>query len=86
MGSRQLKNPGDVEKLCLVLAQHAASIQEYIDGPSAESMAIKQKKTLIDRHVRCLKYLLDHDCWTNKDLSAVHAAVAAGEAYIAQSQ
>jgi len=41
-----------------------------------------QDKAAVERNVAHLELMLSKDFWTNEDMTAVNAAIAAGKAYV----
>ena len=72
------------------IAQHYTAMGHSVDLINAiiagEAMADEdaaEKQDCVDRNVEHLKIMVAKDFWTNEDMTAVNAAIAAGEGYSA---
>lgn len=72
------------------IAQHYTAMGHSVDLINAiiagEAMADEdaaEKQDCVDRNVEHLKIMVAKDFWTTEDMTAVEAAIAAGEAYTA---
>ena len=72
------------------IAQHYTAMGHSVDLINAiiagEAMAdddAADKQDCVDRNVEHLKIMKGKDFWTDEDMTAVDAAIAAGEAYSA---
>ena len=73
------------------IAQHYTAMGHSIDLINAiiagESMADQDaadRQDCVDRNVAHLEIMVAKDFWTDEDMSAVNAAIAAGKAYTAE--
>jgi hypothetical protein len=72
------------------IAQHYTAMGHSVDLINAiiagEAMADEdaaEKQDCVSRNVEHLKIMVAKDFWTNEDMTAVEAAIAAGEGYSA---
>jgi hypothetical protein len=72
------------------IAQHYTAMGHSVDLINAiiagEAMADEdaaEKQDCVDRNVEHLKIMVAKDFWTDEDMTAVEAAIAAGEEYTA---
>jgi len=72
------------------IAQHYTAMGHSVDLINAiiagEAMADEdaaEKQDCVSRNVEHLKIMIAKDFWTNEDMTAVNAAIAAGEGYTA---
>ena len=72
------------------IAQHYTAMGHSVDLINAiiagEAMADEdaaEKQDCVDRNVEHLKIMVAKDFWTDEDMTAVEAAIAAGEGYSA---
>lgn len=72
------------------IAQHYTAMGHSVDLINAviagEQMADEpaaEKQDCVDRNVEHLEIMVAKDFWTNEDMTAVNAAIAAGKAYTA---
>ena len=70
------------------IAQHYTAMGHSVDLINAiiagEAMAdaeAGERQDSVDRNVQHLKIMIDKEFWTNEDMTAVNAAITAGEAY-----
>ena len=73
------------------IAQHYTAMGHSVDLINAiiagESMADQDaadRQDCVDRNVAHLEIMVAKDFWTDEDMSAVNAAIAAGKAYTAE--
>ena len=68
------------------IAQHYKAMGDSVDLINAgqpEDMSNEDWADCLDRNVEHLKIMLAKDFWTDKDMTAVNAAIALGEEYTA---
>jgi|TARA_R110000796_G_scaffold18587_1_gene56253 hypothetical protein len=58
-------------------------INGIIAGTSMEKDIDKDKQSTVSRNVEHLELMVSKDYWTNEDMTAVNAAIVAGNSYIA---
>ena len=58
-------------------------IKGIIAGNKLEDKTSEDKKSTVSRNVEHLELLVSQDYWTNEDMTAVNAAIVAGNSYIA---
>jgi len=58
-------------------------IDGVIAGTFMQNAAEPVRREAVERNVRHLEIMLAKDFWTDEDMSAVNAAIAAGHAYLA---
>jgi hypothetical protein len=58
-------------------------ITGIIAGNKLEDKTSEDKKSTVSRNVEHLELLVSQDYWTNEDMTAVNAAIVAGNSYIA---
>ena len=58
-------------------------INGIIAGTSMEKDIDKDKQSTVSRNVDHLELMVSKDYWTNEDMTAVNAAIVAGNSYIA---
>ena len=58
-------------------------INGIIAGTSMEKDIDKDKQSTVSRNVEHLELMVAKDYWTNEDMTAVNAAIVAGNSYIA---
>jgi hypothetical protein len=66
------------------IAQHYKAMGDSVDLINAgqpEDMSDEDWADCLDRNVEHLKIMLAKDFWTDEDMTAAEAAIAAGEAY-----
>jgi hypothetical protein len=71
------------------IAQHYSAmgdsvwlINAVIAGEQMASSSEQEKKSTVERNVAHLELMLAKDFWTDEDMTAVNAAIAAGKAYV----
>jgi hypothetical protein len=57
-------------------------INAIIAGEQMQGASDADKKGCVERNVAHLELMLAKDFWTDEDMTAVNAAVAAGKAYV----
>jgi hypothetical protein len=57
-------------------------INAIIAGEQMSEESDAEKKACVDRNVAHLELMVAKDYWTNEDMTAVNAAIAAGKAYV----
>jgi hypothetical protein len=57
-------------------------INAIIAGEQMSEESGAEKKACVDRNVAHLELMVAKDYWTNEDMTAVNAAIAAGKAYV----
>lgn len=72
------------------IAQHYSAmgdsvwlVNAIIAGEQMSDASEADKKDTVERNVAHLELMLAKDFWTNEDMGAVNAAIAAGKAYVA---
>ena len=70
------------------IAQHYTAMGHSVDlinaiiaGESMADQAAADRQDCVDRNVAHLEIMVAKDFWTDEDMSAVNAAIAAGKAY-----
>tara|TARA_R100000306_G_C4304450_1_gene106878 strand:+ start:111 stop:350 length:240 start_codon:yes stop_codon:yes gene_type:complete len=56
-------------------------IDGVIDGTKMVDESADEKNACVDRNVEHLELMLTRDYWTDEDMTAVDAAIVAGNAY-----
>ena len=56
-------------------------IDGVIDGTKMVDESADEKNACVDRNVEHLELMLTRDYWTSEDMTAVDAAIVAGNAY-----
>ena len=56
-------------------------IDGVIDGTQMVDASADEKNACVDRNVEHLELMLTRDYWTDEDMTAVDAAIVAGNAY-----
>ena len=56
-------------------------IDAVIDGTKMVDESADEKNACVDRNVEHLELMLTRDYWTDEDMTAVDAAIVAGNAY-----
>jgi hypothetical protein len=71
------------------IAQHYSAmgdsvwlINAIIAGEQMAGQSDADKKATVERNVAHLELMVSKDFWTNEDMTAVNAAIAAGKAYV----
>jgi hypothetical protein len=71
------------------IAQHYSAmgdsvwlINAIIAGEQMASASEEEKKSTVERNVAHLELMVAKDFWTDEDMTAVNAAIAAGKAYV----
>ena len=57
-------------------------INAIIAGEQMAGQSDADKKATVERNVAHLELMVSKDFWTNEDMTAVNAAIAAGKAYV----
>ncbi len=72
------------------IAQHYTAMGHSVDlinriiaGDEDEDMEAADRQDAVDRNVRHLEIMVAKDFWTNEDMTAVNAAITAGNGYTA---
>ena len=82
---------GDIEITVEDVTRHYSSMQDNVDlingyvAGSFDGMTIlptASKKDDVKRNVEHLEIMLSKEYWTDEDMTAVHAAIAAGKEYL----
>ena len=70
------------------IAQHYTAMGHSVDlihaviaGTSMTEESTEEKQDCVDRNVEHLKIMLTREYWTDQDMTAVNAAIVAGDAY-----
>jgi hypothetical protein len=73
------------------IAQHYTAMGHSVDlinaiiaGESMTDQDAADRQDCVDRNVAHLEIMVAKDFWTDEDMSAVNAAIAAGKAYTAE--
>ena len=77
-----------MEETAAQIAQHYTAmghsvdlIDGVIDGTKMVDESADEKNDCVSRNVEHLELMLTRDYWTNEDMTAVDAAIVAGNAY-----
>lgn len=80
----------EIEVTAEEIAQHYTAmghsvdlINGIIDGSQMADQDADERQDCVDRNVEHLKLMKAKDFWTSEDMTAVDAAIAAGEGYTA---
>jgi len=57
-------------------------INGIIDGSQMADESAEDKKDTVSRNVEHLEIMVAKDYWTNEDMTAVNAAITAGNSYV----
>ena len=63
------------------LGHSVTVINDVINDEQEVYVTESEKSDAVDRNVRHLEIMLTRDYWTNEDMTAVDAAIVAGNAY-----
>jgi len=70
------------------IAQHYTAMGHSVDlinaviaGTQMVDESAEEKQDCVDRNVEHLKIMLTREYWTDQDMTAVNAAIVAGDAY-----
>ena len=63
---------------------HSADlINDIIAGNQDDMMGAEDRQSSVDRNVEHLELMVAKDYWTNEDMTAINAAITAGNGYTA---
>ena len=65
----------------LAMGHSVDLINRIIAGDEDEDMEAADRQDAVDRNVRHLEIMVAKDFWTDEDMTAVNAAITAGQAY-----
>jgi len=73
----------DIAQHYIAMGHSVDLINSIIAGDEDEAMEAADRQDAVDRNVAHLEIMVAKDYWTNEDMTAVNAAITAGNGYTA---
>ena len=80
--SEDVKTAEDIAQDFTAMGHSVELINGIIDGSKMADEAAEDKQSAVDRNVEHLELMVAKDYWTDEDMTAVDAAIVAGNGYI----
>jgi hypothetical protein len=81
--SGEVKTAEDIAQDHTAMGHSVELINGIIDGTKMADESAEEKQSCVDRNVEHLELMVAKDFWTNEDMTAVNAAITAGNSYTA---
>ena len=81
--SEDVKTAEDIAQDFTAMGHSVTLINEVIAGTQMADESAEEKQSCVDRNVEHLEIMVAKDYWTNEDMTAVNAAITAGNSYTA---
>jgi len=81
--SEEVKTAEDIAQDYTAMGHSVTVITDVIAGDSMADDIAADKQDAVDRNVEHLELMVAKDFWTNEDMTAVNAAITAGNSYTA---
>jgi hypothetical protein len=81
--SEEVKTAEDIAQDYTAMGHSVALINGIIDGSKMEDESAIEKQDCVDRNVEHLELMVAKDYWTTESMTAVNAAITAGNSYTA---
>ena len=81
--SEDVKTAEDIAQDFTAMGHSVELINGIIDGTKMADESAEEKQSCVDRNVEHLEIMVAKDFWTNEDMTAVNAAITAGNSYTA---
>lgn len=77
------ETPEQIQQHYTAMGHSVDLINNIIAGSAMTGESQQEKNDCVDRNVEHLKIMVAKDFWTTEDMTAVNAAITAGENYLA---
>ena len=81
--SEEVKTAEDIAQDHTAMGHSVELINGIIDGTKMADESAEEKQSCVDRNVEHLELMVAKDYWTDEDMTAVNAAITAGNGYTA---
>ena len=81
--SEEVKTAEDILQDYTAMGHSVELINSIIDGSKMEDESATEKQDCVDRNVEHLEIMVAKDFWTTENMTAVNAAITAGNSYTA---
>jgi hypothetical protein len=81
--SEEVKTAEDILQDYTAMGHSVELINGIIDGSKMEDESATEKQDCVDRNVEHLEIMVAKDFWTTESMTAVNAAITAGNSYTA---
>ena len=81
--SEEVKTAEDIAQDYTAMGHSVTLITDIIDGNTMTDNTDAEKQACVDRNVEHLELMVAKDFWTDEDMTAVNAAITAGNSYTA---
>jgi len=81
--SDEVKTAEEIAQDYTAMGHSVELINGIIDGTKMAGEETEDRQSAVDRNVEHLELMVAKDFWTDEDMTAVNAAIAAGKAYTA---
>jgi len=81
--SEDVKTAEEIAKDYTAMGHSVDLINGVIDGTQMADESAEERQDCVNRNVEHLELMVAKDFWTDEDMTAVNAAIAAGKAYTA---
>tara|TARA_R110002020_G_scaffold352958_1_gene565919 strand:- start:419 stop:670 length:252 start_codon:yes stop_codon:yes gene_type:complete len=80
----EVKTAEEIAQDYFAMGHSVNLINAVIDGSQMDTENAEERQNAVDRNVEHLELMVAKDYWTDEDMTAVNAAIAAGKAYTAE--
>jgi hypothetical protein len=81
--SEDVKTAEEIAQDYTAMGHSVDLINGVIDGTQMADESAEERQDCVNRNVEHLELMVAKDFWTDEDMTAVNAAIAAGKAYTA---